>query len=383
MQTCRKKSLMAYGCAIALVALLSFVATALVPLQAHAYYNQASTSYPATQDLGNYGPPIYGNDLPDGTYQVTARTSSRMCIMYTDPTNAEARDSKEQAIIDVSGGNITVYFYISKAYTHLYWGYAEDAAAATNEDGTDASAYIAGDPDEGYVPHLFALPISALNEPYTFAAYSGGDKGVSGGMWYTREVVFGMTEAEYQSYVGSVDEPVDDGSGQDDGQIDDEVIVDGGTENESSGEPEEEEPELENDAQPVLDEESVSQNDDSTSDESGGAGGDGAEDSGTGIENGESDDGDGAASGQGAAGAAGKRGVRMSIAGSKISIDVDENLQPPEEPTKPLLTPRQICGLVALAIFVAGLLLRVVIFNRGYERAASPALAHIATPVDG
>lgn len=383
MQTCRKKSPMAYGCAVVLVVLLSFVVTALVPFPAHAYYNQASTSYPATQDLGNFGPPIYGSDLPDGTYQVTARTSSRMCIMYTDPTNAEARDSKEQAIIDVSGGNITVYFYISKAYTHLYWGTAEDAAAATNEDGTDASAYIAGDPDEGYVPHLFALPISALNEPYVFSAYSGGDKGVSGGMWYTREVVFGMTEAEYQSYVGSVEEPVDDGSGHDDGLVDNEVIVDGGTENEDLDGLEEEESGQENDVQPVLDEGSVSQNDDSTSDEPGAAEGDGVEDSGTGTENGESDDGDGAASKQAVGRAAGKHGVRMNIAGSKISVDVDENLQPPEEPTKPLLTPMQICGLVALAIFVVGLLLRVVIFNRGYERAASPALAHIAAPVDG
>jgi len=187
--------------------LFTLIAAALIacafafPMQAYATFKDAADSYPAMQDLGSYGSPIDGSQLPDGMYKIGARTSSRMCIMYTNPADAEARDSKEQAVLSVSGGSMTVLFYISKAYTHLYWGTQEEAAAATNEDGTDASAYIAGDPDEGYTPHMFALPISTLNEPMTISTYSGGDKGLKAGKWYTREVVFTMTDAELQEAI--------------------------------------------------------------------------------------------------------------------------------------------------------------------------------------
>lgn len=189
-------SLALFACAIALVC-----GVLLVPGQAHATFRDQTTSFPASQDLGAYGVPITGDQLPDGAYRVTARTSSRMCIMYTDPENAEARDSKEQAIILVNGGSITAVFYLSKAYTYMYLGTQEQAAASTNEDGTDASAYIAGDPAEGYVPHLYYLSVPALNTPMTIATFSGGDHGIEGGMWYTRQVVFGMTDAEFQAIV--------------------------------------------------------------------------------------------------------------------------------------------------------------------------------------
>lgn len=196
-----------WRCAVAAMAsVLTFAAFACAlafPSQAHATFKDASDSYPAAQDLGSYGNPIYGDQLPDGAYKVTARTSSRMCIMYTNPDDAEARDSKEQAIITVSGGNITVMFYISKAYTHLFMGTADAAAAATNDAGTDASAYIAGDPPEGYVPHLFALYVPSLNTPMTLSTFSGGDHGIEEGKWYTREVVFVMTDAELQAAIAA------------------------------------------------------------------------------------------------------------------------------------------------------------------------------------
>ncbi len=189
---------------VLLAGVLLVGATAL-PSTAHATFKDTADSYPAMQDLGEYGAPIQGSQLPDGMYKIGARTSSRMCIMYTNPEDAEARDSKEQAVVSVSGGNMTVIFYISKAYTHLYLGTQEEAAAATNDTGTDASAYIAGDPDSGYVPHMFALPIAELNVPMNISTFSGGDKGISGGRWYTRQVVFTMTDAELQAAGGNAE----------------------------------------------------------------------------------------------------------------------------------------------------------------------------------
>lgn len=189
---------------VALVALLFCAALALsnaLPSSAYGYFNDAATSFPAMQDLGTYDEPIMGSQLPDGNYRVTARTTSSMCIFYTNPANAEARDSKEQAILMVSNGNMTAVFYVSKAYNYLYMGTQEQAAAATNADGTDPSQYMAGDPPEGYVPHLFTMNVPSLNTPITFSSYSGGNNGNEEGKWYTRQVVFGMTTAEYQQIV--------------------------------------------------------------------------------------------------------------------------------------------------------------------------------------
>ena len=187
--------------ATATMALVMLSAVIVFPGMAHATFRDVADSFPAAQDLGEYQAPITGDKIPDGTYQIGARTTSRMCIMYTNPADAEARDSKEQAVLSVSGGSMTVLFYISKAYTHLYMGTQEEAVAATNAEGTDASAYIAGDPDEGYVPHLFAISVPALNSPMTISTFSGGDHGIEEGRWYTRQVVFTMTEAELQSII--------------------------------------------------------------------------------------------------------------------------------------------------------------------------------------
>ena len=203
------------SCLKALAFTFAFVLAAAMfafPGAAHAKFNDMTDSFPAAQDLGAYGAPIAGDQLPDGTYKVGARGTSRMCIMYTNPEDAEARDSKEQAIISVEGGNITALFYLSKAYTHIYFGTQEQAAAATNEDGTDASAYIGGDPPEGYVPHLFAISVPALNEPITISTYSGGDHGLEEGKWYTRQFVFTMTEDELAAAIagGQAEEPQGD-----------------------------------------------------------------------------------------------------------------------------------------------------------------------------
>ena len=82
-----------------------------------------------------------------------------------------------------SRGELYVTFTMSAAYNALYLGTAEEAAAATNADGTDASAYFVSDPFEGYVARQFALPIPALNYEIALATYSGGSKGNDAGMW--------------------------------------------------------------------------------------------------------------------------------------------------------------------------------------------------------
>ena len=234
--------IMRHALACLFLAAFAFGASlALCSQQAHAAFNDVADSFPAAQELGSYGSIITGSDLPDGTYQVGARTTSRMCILYTDPANAEARDSKEQAIVIAEGGELTAVFYISKAYTHLYLGTQEEAAAQTNEDGTDASAYIAGDPDEGYVPHMFTLPISALNDPITVSTYSGGDKGLEKGKWYTREVVFKMTDAELEAAIAAANpdsEPESESSSsaaEEEEDADDDGSADSGGEDEQDG----------------------------------------------------------------------------------------------------------------------------------------------------
>ncbi len=107
-------------------------------------------------------------------------TNSYMCIPY-DPSTGD----KNSAILTVSGGKMTVTFNLSGSYTAIYFGTAEEAASLTNEDGTDGSAYIIGDPATGYVPHLYSIGISSLNSQMTLATYAS-----SSGKWWDRQIVF-------------------------------------------------------------------------------------------------------------------------------------------------------------------------------------------------
>lgn len=206
MQT-RAKSCLA-GAASALLCFATFAGTmAAQPTDAYAYYNEAADSYPASQDLGSYGEALSGSEIPDGSYVVGARTTSRMCLMYTNYDDAAARSAsnRELAVIQVQDGTITVAFYLSSAYTRLYFGTQEEAAALS--DGEDDSAYLAGDPVEGYEPHLFAFTIPALNSPMTIATYSGGDQGWEKGRWYTRQVVFTASDSVYDAIANASADP--------------------------------------------------------------------------------------------------------------------------------------------------------------------------------
>ncbi len=174
-------------CFSAAFVLLLAIVQAIIPNAAYAWFNDVTDSYPATQEIAISGEVLTGADVPEGTYEISATTSSYMCKI-TNVTLASV------------GGELWVTFNTSKAYNALYFGTAEEAAASTNADGTDMSAYYIADPFEGYVEHRFSIAIPALNTPLTIATFSGGSKGVEGGMWYTRTVVF-ASSAEVEAAV--------------------------------------------------------------------------------------------------------------------------------------------------------------------------------------
>ena len=350
MITMRSREMVKVATSAIFALLLATLLSAVSSTQAYAWFNDEAKSYPATQDLGSFGAPINGSDLPNGSYQVTARTTSRMCIMYLDPNNAEARDSKEQAIINVQDGNIVAMFYISAAYTHLFWGDASAAAASTNAEGTDPSAYVAGSPDQGYTPHMFAIPIPALNTPMVISTFSGGDgdKGWEDGSWYTREFVFIMTDAEYQAIINANKDPED-----------------------SSDSPKPD-PEPDPDPDPSPDPSPDPNPDDNSEPDPGLGAGAGY---GTGAlpdqgQDEESDDAAGSQTGGGTAGA--MHGVRMNIVGRDLELDIEPmEAEEPVETQQPLLTPEQILALAALLTLVIGVVVRVATFSGGYERGAA------------
>ena len=164
-------------CVYLLLCVSVCAALSITPLKAFAYFNDVTDSYPASQDIPISGDVLTGADIPEGTYSITATASSYMC-KFTNVTLTSA------------GGELWATFTLSKAYNALYFGTAEEAAAATNEDGTDYSAYYVSEPLEGYVARQFSLPIPALNYEITLATFSGGSKGIDKGMWYTRTLVF-------------------------------------------------------------------------------------------------------------------------------------------------------------------------------------------------
>lgn len=159
---------------------------------AYAWFNDVTDSYPASQDVPVSGSALTGADVPEGVYNITASSSSYMCKL-------------SNVTLTSAGGGLWATFTMSGAYNALYPGTAEEAAASTNEDGTDVSAYYISDPLEGYVSRQFSIPIDALNQVMTLATYSGGSKGIDGGMWYTRTVVFNSSKEVDDAIAGGGD----------------------------------------------------------------------------------------------------------------------------------------------------------------------------------
>jgi len=188
---------------------------------AYAWFNDVTDSYPASQDIPISGSILTGVDVPEGVYSITATSSSYMCKL-TNVTLTSA------------GGGLWATFNLSAAYNALYPGTAEEAAASTNEDGTDVSAYYISDPLEGYVSRQFSIPIDALNQEMTLATYSGGSKGIDGGMWYTRTVVFNSSK-EVEDAIAAAEGGQDEGGGDTPSDVPDDSGDEGGDDPSDTG----------------------------------------------------------------------------------------------------------------------------------------------------
>ena len=188
------------ACATFLGVTLALSLTA-VPAQAWAKYIDVSSQYPAAQDLtevardglASIGKSIYpvvvqAGDIVDGTYVVPAYTSSRMCNFYASLSDATAKNNPNQVVLNVSGGVVTATFYMSGAYTALYFGTADQAAALAPADGlTPSPSYFTDGNDSYDTGHgPFTVQLASLNTSFQFAVYNGGTKGVAGGAWSNR-----------------------------------------------------------------------------------------------------------------------------------------------------------------------------------------------------
>ena len=216
-QTLRNRLFVLAGVVLVVLLSLCFAATT----RAYAKYSDASSQYPADRDLSEtaaeglaaagetiYGGALSASDIVSGTYVVPAYTSSRMCNFYASREDATAKRNPNHALISVSGGVITATFYLSGAYTAVYFGSAEQAASIAPAGGmTPAGAYITDgslDYNTGHGP--FTVTLSTLNTEFIFSVFNGGTKGVESALWYTRSGSFIATAsfAETYSLVGPV-----------------------------------------------------------------------------------------------------------------------------------------------------------------------------------
>lgn len=205
----------------------------MAPANAEARFNDLSASDPfsgaasRSQDSWNslmatMGEVILPGEVPDGTYNIDAITSSTMCWLYPTASECSGRIQDPpwcHCTLVVSGGTMTVHFYLSQAYTYMRWGTSYEAAAAANEDGSDGDGYIAGSPSTGYVPHYFALEIPALNWAMDISTYGGNNADFESGKWWWRLIAFKATDEVYAAMGGGDYDPTpvdpDPGTGGD------------------------------------------------------------------------------------------------------------------------------------------------------------------------
>lgn len=110
--------------------------------------------------------PIAGDQVKDGTYHVTVKSSSKMF----DITACE---------LTVEGGKMTATMHMGgKGYLYVYMGTGEQAAAASESD------YIPFT-EEADGTHSFTVPVDALDEGIDCAAFSKKKE-----KWYDRTILF-------------------------------------------------------------------------------------------------------------------------------------------------------------------------------------------------
>lgn len=110
--------------------------------------------------------PIAGDQVKDGTYHVTVKSSSKMF----DITACE---------LTVEGGKMTAVMHMGgTGYLYIYMGTGEQAAAASESD------YIPFT-EEADGTHSFTVPVDALDEGIDCAAFSKKKE-----KWYDRTILF-------------------------------------------------------------------------------------------------------------------------------------------------------------------------------------------------
>lgn len=110
--------------------------------------------------------PIYGNDINNGTYDVTVDSSSSMF-------------SITKCALTVSDGQMTAVMTMSgKGYLYVFMGTGDEAAAA------DESSFIPFAEDENG-DHTFTVPVEALDSGISCAAFSKNKE-----IWYDRTLLF-------------------------------------------------------------------------------------------------------------------------------------------------------------------------------------------------
>ena len=126
-------------------------ALAWAPSLALAKYTDTGELYAAPQDLSDtaasglaaIGQSIYpqvvtAGDIVDGTYVVPDFTSSRMCTLYASLGHATAKTNPNQVDLAVSGESMTATFYMSGAYTAVYFGSVESYMVGAQQGASAA-----------------------------------------------------------------------------------------------------------------------------------------------------------------------------------------------------------------------------------------------------
>ena len=136
----------------------------------------------AASEVGTeYMVPVTAGDLEEGTYEITVDSSSSMFKIVG-------------CELSVSGGEMTAAVTLSgTAYTWLFAGTAEEAAAAGEED------YIPFEDVDG--KYVYSFPVHALNEETPCAAFSKNKE-----KWYDRTLVFRADTIPEEKLSGAVKE---------------------------------------------------------------------------------------------------------------------------------------------------------------------------------
>ncbi len=198
---CRRGTRAALGSAAVAVSSAVLALTLTMPSTALATFADCSDGAGNVTDFERYeqqaaiasglmGGTIDGSEIPDGTYDLPVGDSVYFDNGSVNVVSSSTMCYVKSCVLTVSNGTITATFSLSGAYNYLYVGTAEEAASLTNEDGTDDSAYIAGqlDGDE----YFYSIQIPSLNSTIEVATYNGTHEGLS--KWWTRRFMFASTD---------------------------------------------------------------------------------------------------------------------------------------------------------------------------------------------